>query len=86
MTEVNWEKEYKELAQKYEDLLEDLPQWKFSKAGTPPAWVIKEVENNTLLKLDVQDDIKDILKRKELYEYSFEDVVKEISDYLEITE
>lgn len=50
------------LEERYEALLELLPQSSFSKAGTHPQWVAGAVEENTLNKMDTQSDVKDMLK------------------------
>lgn len=50
------------LEERYEALLELLPQSSFSKAGTHPQWVADAVEENTLNKMDTQSDVKDMLK------------------------
>ena len=50
-----------DLEERYEALLEELPQSSYSKAGTHPKWVSDAVNENTLDKGITQDDIKDIL-------------------------
>ncbi|ALV21037.1 MULTISPECIES: hypothetical protein [Carnobacterium] len=50
------------IEERYEALLELLPQSSFSKAGTHPQWVADAVEENTLDKLITQNDVKDMIK------------------------
>lgn len=68
------------LSERYELLLELLPQDSFSKAGTHPAWVVEAVNENTLNKGFVQDDIQDILNE----ENNIEQLKNEIRNYLKI--
>lgn len=70
-----------DLAERYEELLELLPQSNYSKAGTHPIWVADAVEENTFHKDMTQDDIKSILDDKD---YSSEEKLEEIKKYLEI--
>lgn len=51
------------LEERYEALLELLPQDQFSYAGTHPKWVADAVAENTLNKEDTIDDICDFLER-----------------------
>ena len=51
------------LEERYEALLELLPQDQFSYAGTHPKWVADAVAENTLNKEDTIDDIWDFLER-----------------------
>lgn len=51
------------LEERYEALLELLPQDQFSRAGTHPKWVADAVAENTLNKEDTIDDICDFLER-----------------------
>lgn len=53
---------YIDMAERYEYLLELLPQSSFSKAGTHPEWVAKEVDDNTLNKGIIQDDVATIIE------------------------
>lgn len=84
-------RELNELAEMYEQLLEDLPQYHFSKAGTPPEAVIKEVEKNIYLKGITQDDVSDAIvwweDVKDVdYEEKFKGLVEEIREYFELDE
>ena len=51
------------LEERYEALLELLPQDEFSYAGTHPKWVADAVAENTLNKEDTIDDVSEILGR-----------------------
>lgn len=55
-----------DLAERYEALLELLPQTSFSKAGTHPEWVAEEVAENTYDKFCVQSDMKDLVNDENL--------------------
>jgi len=59
------------LEERYEALLELLPQDQFSKAGTHPKWVADAVAENTLNKEDTVLDVSDFIGRceNELTEY-----------------
>ncbi|MCH4169404.1 MAG: hypothetical protein LKF42_09125 [Streptococcaceae bacterium] len=70
----------KELEEKYEELLELLPQDDFSKAGTPPNWVVDAVNKNILLKQDTQDDVQNIINHCE----TFDEIVEELQEYFDI--
>lgn len=70
-----------DLAERYEALLEMLPQSSYSKSGTHPTWVAEAVENETFNKGITQDDIQAILDDKD---YSSEEKLKEIQEYLEL--
>lgn len=52
-----------DLEERYEALLELLPQDEFSYAGTHPKWVADAVEENTLNKEDTINDISDFLEQ-----------------------
>jgi len=80
MDSFDYIKDYEDLADKYEQLLEDLPQYKFSKAGTPPEWVINEIDENTYIKALVQDDIGELIKE----DCTVEDLKRELKEYFEI--
>lgn len=73
----DYKKLYEEMVDKYEQLLEDLPQSKYSKASTPAMVVAKEVDNNIYIKEMVKDDIKEMIEKS----YSYEDLVFEITEY-----
>ena len=68
------------LQERYEELLERLPQDAFSKAGTHPTWVADEVEENTLNKEDVKSDVEDMVDSAE----DFEDLKEQLKEYFEI--
>lgn len=51
------------LEERYEALLELLPQDEFSYAGTHPRWVADAVAENTLNKSDVICDVSDMIER-----------------------
>lgn len=76
----DYKKLYEEMVDKYEQLLEGLPQSKFSKASTPAMVVAEEVDNNVYIKEMVKDDIREMLEESdtytglafELYEYFLE--------------
>ena len=57
-----------DLEQRYEALLELLPQSAYSKAGTHPAWVAEAVEQNTLNKGITQDDVSLCIEQNETLE------------------
>lgn len=52
-----------DLEERYEALLELLPQDQFYYAGTHPKWVADAVEENTLNKSDVICDVSDMIER-----------------------
>lgn len=52
-----------DMEERYEALLELLPQSSFSKAGTHPEWVAKSVEANTIDKVITQSDVKGMVNR-----------------------
>ena len=68
------------LEERYEALLELLPQSSFSKAGTHPQWVADAVEENTLNKMDTQSDVKDMLKDGD----NIDDLKKMMVEYFEL--
>ena len=68
------------LQERYEELLERLPQDTFSKAGTHPKWVADEVEENTLNKEDVKSDVEDMVESAE----DFEALKEQLKEYFEI--
>ncbi|TFI86920.1 hypothetical protein CKN61_12810 [Carnobacterium divergens] len=69
-----------DLEERYEALLEELPQSSYSKAGTHPKWVSDAVEENTLDKGITQDDVKDILNS----DMTSDEKLADIKEYLEI--
>ena len=52
-----------DLEERYEALLELLPQDQFYYAGTHPKWIADAVEENTLNKSDVICDVSDMIER-----------------------
>lgn len=52
-----------DMEERYETLLELLPQSSFSKAGTHPEWVVESVEENTIDKAITQCDVKGMVNR-----------------------
>ncbi|RSK01646.1 hypothetical protein D8783_04885 [Streptococcus sp. A12] len=66
--------------ERYEALLELLPQDEFSYAGTHPKWVADAVAENTLNKADVVCDVSDMLERCE----SLEELKNELLEYFEV--
>lgn len=77
------------LARKYEALLEMLPQDTFSKSGTHPEWIAKEVENNTFRKDLTKDDLCDLMTSacdKEDVSPDLVIFIQELMEYFEITE
>lgn len=68
------------LEERYEALLELLPQDEFSYAGTHPRWVADAVNANTLNKEDTQEDVSDMLERCG----TLEELKKELTEYFEL--
>lgn len=56
------------LEERYEALLELLPQDNYSKSGTHPKWVANAVEHNTLNKGITQDDVSQAIKQNDTFE------------------
>lgn len=69
-----------DMEQRYEALLELLPQHSYSKAGTHPRWVAEAVENNTLNKGITQDDVTMFIKTS----IEYEGLSKELIDYFDL--
>lgn len=65
------------LEERYEALLELLPQDEFSYAGTHPKWVADAVAENTLNKSDVICDVSDMIERCR----NIEDLKNELIEY-----
>lgn len=65
------------LEERYEALLELLPQDQFSKAGTHPKWVADAVEENTFDKEELQELIKDFIENAS----DLEEMVELLTDY-----
>ncbi|HFI0700775.1 TPA: hypothetical protein ACGO3H_000211 [Streptococcus suis] len=70
------------LEERYEALLELLPQEEFSYAGTHPKWVADAVEENTLDKETTIDDVATLLEQCE----TLEDLKEGLVDYFELEE
>lgn len=70
------------IEERYEALLEELPQEEYSQAGTHPKWVADAVSEKTLNKQDVIDDVSDMLERCE----NLDELKEELSDYFELEE
>nr|DAO81921.1 MAG TPA: hypothetical protein [Caudoviricetes sp.] len=68
------------LEERYEVLLESLPQDEFSYAGTHPKWVADAVAENTLNKSDVVCDVSDMIERCG----SLEELKNELLEYFEV--
>lgn len=68
------------LKERYEALLELLPQDEFSYAGTHPKWVADAVAENTLNKSDVVCDVSDMIERCG----SLEELKNELLEYFEV--
>lgn len=69
-----------DLEQRYEALLELLPQSAYSKAGTHPRWVSQAVDENTLDKGITQDDVKAAIEGNDTYE----GLAADLADYFAI--
>lgn len=70
------------LEERYEALLELLPQDQFSKAGTHPKWVADAVAENTLNKEDTVLDVSDFIGRCE----TLEELKNELTEYFDLEE
>jgi hypothetical protein len=68
------------LEERYEALLELLPQDEFSYAGTHPKWVADAVSANTLNKEDTLQDIFDMIERCD----TFDKLKRELKSYFEL--
>ena len=68
--------------ERYEALLELLPQDQFSYAGTHPKWVADAVAENTLNKEDTQYDVSDLIERCE----TLKELKNELTEYFELEE
>ncbi|WP_270986855.1 hypothetical protein [Streptococcus agalactiae] len=68
------------LEERYEELLENLPQDEYSKAGTHPMWVAEAVEENTLNKEDTQLDVKDMIDNCE----DIDELKESLTEYFEL--
>lgn len=70
------------IEERYETLLELLPQQQFSYAGTHPKWVADAVEENTLNKEITMQDVSDMLDICE----TLGELKDELSSYFELDE
>ena len=70
------------LEERYEALLELLPQDQFSKAGTHPKWVADAVAENTLNKEDTMLDVSDLIGRCN----TLEELKNELTEYFDLEE
>lgn len=70
------------LEERYEALLELLPQNQFSYAGTHPKWVADAVAENTLNKEDTMLDVSDLIGRCN----TFEELKNELTEYFDLEE
>lgn len=70
------------LEERYEALLELLPQNQFSKTGTHPKWVADAVAENTLNKEDTVLDVSDFIGRCE----TLEELKNELTEYFDLEE
>lgn len=70
------------LEERYEALLELLPQDQFSRAGTHPKWVADAVAENTLNKVDTQYDVSVLIERCE----TLEELKSELTEYFDLEE
>lgn len=70
------------LEERYEALLELLPQDQFSYAGTHPKWVADAVAENTLNKEDTQYDVSDLIEECE----TLEELKSELTEYFDLEE
>ena len=70
------------LEERYEALLDLLPQDQFSKAGTHPKWVADAVAENTLNKEDTMLDVSDLIGRCE----TLEELKNELTEYFDLEE
>lgn len=70
------------LEERYEALLELLPQNQFSKAGTHPKWVADAVAENTLNKEDTMLDVSYLIGRCE----TLEELKNKLTEYFKLEE
>ncbi|MGQ7550291.1 hypothetical protein ACTGU3_06065 [Streptococcus suis] len=70
------------LEERYEALLDLLPQEEFSYAGAHPKWVADAVEENTLDKETTKEDVASLLEQCE----TLEDLKEGLVDYFELEE
>lgn len=70
------------LEERYEALLDLLPQEEFSYAGTHPKWVADAVEENTLSKETTMWDISDMLENCD----TLDELKEELTSYFKLDE
>lgn len=70
------------LEERYEALLELLPQNQFSYVGTHPKWVADAVAENTLNKEDTMLDVSDLIGRCN----TIEELKNELTEYFDLEE
>ena len=70
------------LEERYEALLELLPQEQFSRAGTHPKWVADAVAENTLNKEETQYDVFVLIERCE----TLEELKNKLTEYFDLEE
>lgn len=70
------------LEERYEALLELLPQDQFSRAGTHPKWVADAVAETTLNKEDTKDDVLDLIERCS----TLDELKSELTEYFDLEE
>lgn len=71
-----------DLEQRYEALLNLLPQSAYSKAGTHPRWIVEAVEDNTLNKGITQDDVAMSIDQND----TLEGLVSDLKEYFKLDE
>ena len=70
------------LEERYEALLELLPQEQFSRAGTHPKWVADAVAENTFNKEETQYDVFVLIERCE----TLEELKNKLTEYFDLEE
>lgn len=70
------------LKERYEALLELLPQDQYYYAGTHPKWVADAVAENTLNKEDTKDDVLDLIERCS----TLDELKSELTEYFDLEE
>lgn len=69
-----------DLEERYEALLELLPQNSYSRAGTHPQWIADAVDLNTLNKGITQDDVRMFINQAD----SLEELQENLRDYFDL--
>jgi len=70
-----------DVSERYEALLEELPQSSYSKAGTHPVWVVEAVDDRTLDKEITQSDVLGMLDISNL-----DELKSELEDYFDLSD